>query len=147
MLLFLAHFRSRLAQGLVPNYLTHKNAPPGSNINNLTYSRKLEHAAQKIADTCRFPAQPSDVGQNFAMVSSSLASTSIQAIVHAVQLWWREIKRIGIRGDMLFTQDLSNSPSAPRNFTQMAWASITQVGCGIERCENGYFVVCHYNPR
>ncbi|PIO66668.1 hypothetical protein TELCIR_11609, partial [Teladorsagia circumcincta] len=91
---------SRLAQGLVPNYLTNKNAPPGSNINNL-----------------------------------------------AVKLWWREIKSIGINENMLFTQDLSSSPSAPRNFTQMAWASTTQVGCGINQCENGYFVVCHYSPR
>ncbi|PIO74171.1 SCP-like protein [Teladorsagia circumcincta] len=146
MLLFLAHFRSRLAQGLVPNYLTNKNAPPGSNINNLTYSRELEHAAQKIADSCRFPAQPSDVGQNFAMVFSRLTSP-YQAIMHAVKLWWREIKSIGINENMLFTQDLSNSPSAPRNFTQMAWASTTHVGCGINQCENGYFVVCHYSPR
>ncbi|KHJ96863.1 hypothetical protein OESDEN_03158 [Oesophagostomum dentatum] len=29
----------------------------------------------------------------------------------------------------------------------MAWAATYKVGCGINRCETGTVIVCHYRPR
>ncbi|KAK6022820.1 hypothetical protein OSTOST_11467, partial [Ostertagia ostertagi] len=112
--------RSRLAQGLVPNAWTSRNAPPGTNIYQLKYSMDLEYGAQNFADSCLNDGSSTttnNFGQNFVMVSSSVATT-YEAIIDAVKSFWREIKRIGVNGDMMFTEHLSYRQPAPLNFTQ-----------------------------
>ncbi|KAK6031276.1 SCP-like protein [Ostertagia ostertagi] len=114
--------RSRLAQGLVPNGPTGKKAPPGANINQLTWSTELEHDAQAYANTC--PQSGSDEtsrkdqGENFATVSTSSADSYLVAAFRAVQSFWRQIKMYGINEKMLFTATLLNRPLL--QFTQVS---------------------------
>ncbi|KAK6014469.1 hypothetical protein OSTOST_20147, partial [Ostertagia ostertagi] len=74
---------SRLAQGLVPNGRSGQKAPPGANINQLTWSTVLEHDAQAYANTCpqsgSNQASRSDQGENFARISSYEANSNLVA--------------------------------------------------------------------
>ncbi|KAK6054189.1 hypothetical protein COOONC_08305 [Cooperia oncophora] len=66
----------------------------------------------------------------------------------AIRTFWREVKLIGIDPGMMFTESLLQDFEAPLRFTQMAWASTYQVGCGVRLCGGTTaVVVCRYNPR
>ncbi|PIO69526.1 SCP-like protein, partial [Teladorsagia circumcincta] len=150
--IFMHNFRrSRLAQGLVPNGLSGHNAPPGQNINNMSYSIDLESEAQKYADECAASGSSlesrNNTGENFGTVSTSSANTYYDAVVQAIRSFWDEIKITVINKEMLFTYVLSQRQKAPLRFTQMAWASTNQVGCGAKHCGDNYVVVCRYSPR
>ncbi|PIO68425.1 SCP-like protein [Teladorsagia circumcincta] len=163
--------RSRLAQGMVPNGATGKKLPAGANINELSYSTDLEHDAQAYANTC--PSSGSSEtsrngqGENFATISSSEAHsyqvaifrvrfsvTFVFSVIHfvctysdvqAIQSFWRVIHYNNINEKMMFTDALSQRTDMLQ-FTQMAWASTTHVGCGVKLCNGNYVVVCRYNP-
>ncbi|PIO71782.1 SCP-like protein [Teladorsagia circumcincta] len=143
--------RSRLAQGLVPNGLSGKNAPEGANIYSMNYSTDLENAAQKYADNC--PNSGSSLvsrnssGENFGIVASNTAKSYHDAVFHALRSFWDEIKSFIIDKEMEYTYVLTQRNKAPLRFTQMAWAKTYQVGCGARLCGSHYVVVCRYNPR
>ncbi|KAK6040027.1 hypothetical protein COOONC_22468 [Cooperia oncophora] len=66
----------------------------------------------------------------------------------AIRTFWREVKVIGMDPTMMFTNSLLEAFEAPLRFTQMAWASTYQIGCGIRLCGgNAVAVVCRYSPR
>ncbi|PIO64265.1 hypothetical protein TELCIR_14114 [Teladorsagia circumcincta] len=88
-------------------------------------------------------------GENFAMISSYDAQQSnLIAAFKAIKTFWREIKTSrGINRRMQFTEHFRNRQDAPLRFTQMAWATTRQFGCGVKSCNGNYVVVCRYSPR
>ncbi|PIO62994.1 SCP-like protein [Teladorsagia circumcincta] len=143
--------RSRLARGLVPNGPSGKTLDEGMNIYELAYNMNLEQEAQKYADTCPSMGSPlasrKSIGENFGMIPSSFATTYYDAVNKAMRLFWNVIRRNSINDDMLFTDQLWHKQPALLRFTQMAWASTYQVGCGVRLCADNYVVVCRYYPR
>ncbi|KAK6026588.1 SCP-like protein [Ostertagia ostertagi] len=68
----------------------------------------------------------------------------------AIKQFWSEIYTYSINKRMIFTYTLQNrGATAPLRFTQMAWASTYEVGCGVQLCAtmSTYNVVCRYSPR
>ncbi|KAK5976978.1 SCP domain-containing protein [Trichostrongylus colubriformis] len=140
--------RSRLAQGLVPNGNTGRNLPAGSNIFMMTYSMELERAAQAYANTCPSESSPSltTMGENFASISSD-AKPFYDCVQEAIKSFWSQIKSESINSRVMFTEKLMTRPKGPLKFTQMAWATTHEVGCGAQRCGANTVVVCRYSPR
>ncbi|PIO75673.1 SCP-like protein [Teladorsagia circumcincta] len=115
--------RSRLAQGLVPNAETGKNAPAGSNIYELKYNLDLEKDAQQYANTC--PQTPSPVssrssqGETLQVLQYDPSKSYYDILVTALQSSWKEIKESGVDEAMMFTEALEyNSWMPPIMFTQ-----------------------------
>ncbi|KAK5967913.1 hypothetical protein GCK32_006495 [Trichostrongylus colubriformis] len=140
--------RSRLAQGLVPNGKTGGNLPAGSNIFMMKYNVELERAAQAYADTCPSGGSTSltTMGENFASISS-ITKTFYDCICEAIKSFWNPIMSTNINPRVVFTEKLMTRPKGPLKFTQMAWASTHEVGCGAQRCDANTVVVCRYSPR
>ncbi|KAK5964712.1 hypothetical protein GCK32_009291 [Trichostrongylus colubriformis] len=140
--------RSRLAQGLVQNGKTGRMLPAGSNIFNMSYSIKLEQAAQKYANTCPSIGSTSltNMGENLASISSNTKSFQ-DCIYEAIKSFWSQIKTQRVNFKVMFTEKLAKRPDGPLKFTQMAWAETHQVGCGAQRCGQNTVVVCRYSPR
>ncbi|KAH7694630.1 venom allergen-like protein vap-2 [Aphelenchoides avenae] len=60
----------------------------------------------------------------------------------AAKSWWNELAEHGVRSDLRFTKrDMKIG-----HFTQMAWASTTAVGCGLNWCpeKNMTIFICNY---
>ncbi|CAK5036281.1 unnamed protein product [Meloidogyne enterolobii] len=70
-----------------------------------------------------------------------------QALEQACHGWWREAKIYGIPGNLVFTDAVFRSGVG--HFTQMAWATTSELGCAVVRCGGRWrtYVVCQYNPR
>ncbi|KAK5976983.1 SCP domain-containing protein [Trichostrongylus colubriformis] len=145
--------RSRLAQGFVPNGVNGmKFLPKGSNIYYLKYNRTLENAAQQYADGCPTTGSSNttrnDTGENFAIVPST-TMTYYDAVINATKQFWREVKRGAGIIDTTTLLYFSNMSGTLSRFTQMAWASTYEVGCGARICprNSNTVVVCRYSPR
>ncbi|KAK5965030.1 hypothetical protein GCK32_010888 [Trichostrongylus colubriformis] len=140
--------RSRLAQGLVPNGKTGGNLPAGSDIFRMTYSVELERAAQAYANTCPSEGSTSltTIGENFASIPSNTMEV-YDCVTSAIKSFWSQIKTESINSKVMFTEKLMTRPKGPLKFTQMAWATTREVGCGAQRCGANTVVVCRYSPR
>ncbi|KAK6024185.1 SCP-like protein, partial [Ostertagia ostertagi] len=142
---------SRLAQGLVPNGVTGMRAPAGSNIFYMKYSTNLENAAQMVANSClptgsNVTTRPG-YGENVATIPQYSATSPDVAVQQAIKQFWHEIYMYSVNSKMIFTVPLLNKGTmAPLRFTQMAWASTYEVGCGVQTCSGNYLVVCRYYP-
>ncbi|KAK6030245.1 hypothetical protein OSTOST_03629 [Ostertagia ostertagi] len=89
-----------------------------------------------------FPDVQHDIGAR----RSSLCEHTAHPWASSNQQFWRVIKSQSINPSMVFSGTLiQNEYLQP--FTQMAWATTKQFGCGVKLCGSNYVVVCRYSPR
>ena len=114
-------------------YRKQHNAP------DLKWNDEISAVAQEWADRLAkenkmYHRQPNKYGENIYWVSGGMPSGE-----DAVDAWYSEIefynfKRPGFSGKT-------------GHFTQLVWASTTEIGCGIARSKSGgVYIVCNYSP-
>ncbi|KAI6170604.1 Ancylostoma secreted protein 2 [Aphelenchoides bicaudatus] len=143
--------RSTVALGNAPNN-DGSNLPKAANMYKLTYSKLIERYAQDLADSCDFEHRQFNETLNNLYKTSSTRGFSDpgQAIRGAVNLWYADLETDGQNSLIL---DGTNY----NHFTQVIWAGVKEIGCGIANCERmtstsnkpGFFhtyVVCNYWP-
>ncbi|XP_078603774.1 uncharacterized protein LOC144877632 isoform X2 [Branchiostoma floridae x Branchiostoma japonicum] len=126
-----------------------RNAPPSpANMLPLVWNEELADQAHEWALNCTiehgYPERPNTtygtaVGQNIWL--SSLAHINLTEVI---QSWYDEIDFYN------WEQTKCNPPpnGMCTHYTQVVWASTTDVGCSYYHCPNGHaVVVCNYGPR
>jgi uncharacterized protein YkwD len=109
-------------------------APP------LAWSPALAQVAQQWAETlaareCAFEHNPDvEYGENLAFFAP-VGSMSPEAIA---QGWYDEIRA--------YRFDRPGFSMQTGHFTQLVWASTTEIGCGAVTCGDGEIWVCNYAP-
>ncbi|GAA5889532.1 hypothetical protein JCM8208_001052 [Rhodotorula glutinis] len=110
----------------------------------LTWSDKLASTAQAWADRCVFEhggGKAIGAGENLAAWSGGSGDVS-----QGVQMWYDEASE--------YDYSAPGFSSVTGHFTQMIWASTTQVGCAVSKCSPltgdgfswaGWFYVCEYS--
>ncbi|KAL6744168.1 hypothetical protein Aduo_017129 [Ancylostoma duodenale] len=138
--------RTVLAQGLVRNGRNNYNMPQGSNIMTMRYNCDLEKDAQMYADLCTSAGSPEATrplwGENFSIIQDTL-----DPILAAGDAWWGQIYGNGINQKMLFNKFFAEKLNSPTAFTQMAWATSYEIGCGVGDCAPTTNVVCRYTAK
>ncbi|WKX88396.1 hypothetical protein Q1695_008214 [Nippostrongylus brasiliensis] len=120
--------------------------PQAADMLKLRYGCGLEKQAKQQAETC------SGVGsnllgtkENFHRVSTSEASTEMQALQIATRYWWKSVRLVpGIGMKVTFRAHHQNSRI--RFFTLMGWHTLRRIGCYVARCNAFFDVVCRYRP-
>ena len=114
------------------------------NTNPVTWNAGIADVAQKVADGFSCGAQlehshssyqGKGLGENLAYGFDFESGASINA-------WFNEIH--------LYDYSKPGFYENTGHFTQLVWASTTQIGCGYKVCppeENGVYVVCEYMPQ
>nr|AEP82930.1 venom allergen/ancylostoma secreted protein-like 14 [Heligmosomoides bakeri] len=141
--------RSQLANGLVQkfngNYL-----PKAGNMVQLKYDCSLENSADTHAKTCSRTNSnaAADIGETIKNADvSTTVTTRVEGMGEAVKVWWRKIKTETVSIGMAVTFKSQHVNAPIRTFTTLAWATTTRIGCGVEKCNGFFFIVCHYQPR
>ncbi|RCN52155.1 SCP-like protein [Ancylostoma caninum] len=137
-------FSQHLARGL----LVKRNGnrlPSAANMLKMRYNCTLESLALTHARLCTNTQSSgrSNIGENIAQISRSVARNKLQAIEKAVSRWWKQSRGNVNIGQRVFYR-AHHTPLA--QFVQMAWSSTHQLGCGIAGCSGFYNIVCQYFP-
>lgn len=106
--------------------------------NPVTWSDELAEYAQRYADS--FSCSSTSIAHSGGPYGENLAYGYTAA--GAVDAWYNEIS----------DYDYSNPgfSDSTGHFTQLVWASTTQVGCGYKDCSRdgwGLYIACEYSPR
>ncbi|ETN70632.1 SCP-like protein, partial [Necator americanus] len=113
----------------------------------MQYSCDAESYAQQHASTCNGrrldPIHHRGYKGNI-YVLYDLQTTKEGAMQWAMQEWWYQLRRNGMRRDMWFTQKERERNLNIRSWSRMAWSNNKYVGCAVERCSQFYFVICMY---
>ncbi|CAD6189690.1 unnamed protein product [Caenorhabditis auriculariae] len=125
--------------------------PPAMNMFQLNWNETLAQSAQNYAGTCiQAHSHLRGVGENlyFGMDYISSSRSAEFHGLRAAELWISEFQDLGWPSNIL-TSELFNSGIG--HATQMAWASTSSIGCGINSCRINQnwsiiHVVCHYSP-
>lgn len=73
----------------------------------------------------------------------NLAAGTNSAPADLVNLWYDEIKYY----DYNNVTGIEHDGHEVGHFTQLVWASSTDLGCSVERCTNGaVYLICEYSP-
>lgn len=110
----------------------------------LNWNDSLAQIAQdwavKLAESGKLEHNMSNnLGENLYWNSHTFADTNCLTKAVPVTRWASE--KANFKG-VTFTQDLLKYG----HYTQLIWPTTTQVGCGAAYSENGFYVVCNYNP-
>ncbi|KAK5985747.1 SCP domain-containing protein [Trichostrongylus colubriformis] len=139
--------RMKLARGEVFNKRG-INLPQASNMRKLKYDCNLEKSAvAAAAATCSTVAQrniPTDVQENAHILPGSTARFRDDAIVEAINIWWRQVSESGGIGHGV-TYTSKNVDTPTEWFVRMASANTQSFGCGVVKCGESWSAVCHYN--
>lgn len=112
--------------------------PPASDMCYMEWNEKLAKDATAWAKLCKFEHGFVD-GSDFA--GQNLYMGWDKQGVRAVRLWYEEYNFYDIH-------QVKCSPEKNcGHYTQMVWAQSRRLGCGVARCDNSFYVVCHYSPR
>merc|ERR1711988_217619 len=126
--------------------------PCATDMQSMTWDTKLASIAQAHADKCIWghnAARSSDYGAagGSGYVGENLgAGSGSYSYANAITSWWSEHSG--------YNYDTSACSNVCGHYTQMAWATSTQVGCGIKTCSTAQglswssatIVVCNYSP-
>ncbi|KAL3090481.1 hypothetical protein niasHT_020741 [Heterodera trifolii] len=122
------------------------NLPSATNMLELAYNETIGQTAQAWADKCQFShSNTAGLGENIYW-STKEGISNTEALNKAFGFWWNEAVTIGIPEDLVVD---ANNFEPIGHFTQMAWHSTTDIGCGVAKCQDAQwklFVVCNYWP-
>jgi hypothetical protein len=118
--------RSNVAKGKTANGTTGTKLPKAANIYQLSYSKKLEKKALKLAKLCS-----ANVTAGSIIYVGEGEAKNAAALKNASKTWASEVTTNGLAS---LTYNASNSTTG--NFTQLIWAKSSQVGCGVAACTN-----------
>uniref|UniRef100_A0A5K3FBL7 SCP domain-containing protein n=1 Tax=Mesocestoides corti TaxID=53468 RepID=A0A5K3FBL7_MESCO len=122
--------------------------PPASNMELINYSIKLERLAMEWAAQCRWEhpdpnyyTQYKGIGQNLALKSGPK-----QSFPQMATIWYNEVFN--------YTYHSRRCSSVCGHYTQMVWATTTEIGCAMQRCDSlrpewtppVYLMACQYAP-
>ncbi|KAI6170591.1 SCP-like protein [Aphelenchoides bicaudatus] len=136
--------RSKVARGKFANGTSGKNLPRALYLYKLTYSKKLEKKAAKLAKTCVFTQSKAT---NIFAVPGTVKP--VPALKNATKTWASELKNTTLPS-LTYTQQ-----NGTGNFTQLIWGNSRKIGCAVQQCANltgssingtSTFVVCKYSP-
>ncbi|VDL17576.1 unnamed protein product [Hymenolepis diminuta] len=128
--------RRKVARGQLPGQ------PPSNKLKDLKWNPELARMAQAFTDTCRIGHNSYEERKTktFQMVGQNYATYS--TIDKCVNSWIDEYKD--------YNYNFNNCSSVCGHYTQMVWASTTDLGCGLSQCyylgNKQNFLVCHYGP-
>uniref|UniRef100_A0A7I4Y490 SCP-like protein n=1 Tax=Haemonchus contortus TaxID=6289 RepID=A0A7I4Y490_HAECO len=125
-------YRSLIAKGLAHNNLG-GFAPKAAKMMKVSYNCEIEANAVEWAKDCT-------LGYNSLQQTNQWGYNSVEA-------WFNELQKYGAPQNNVFSMDVYNQ-NVIQEYTQLAWQSTNQIGCGIFSCWNGAstFVACEYNP-
>ena len=123
---------------------------------NIVYSEALAAAAQEYAATCptghSSQSDRPNAGENLYWAGSSVAGQFLEgtSYANAVDSWYGEIESY----DFATGTSKPGASGATGHFTQVAWRTSVEVGCGVNLgCSNKFggswynsAVVCRYSP-
>ncbi len=114
-------------------YRANHCAPP------LRWSARIAAAAQAYADQlaargCAFEHSRSPYGENLMRFSPAGSHDS----AYVAEAWYREVAHYDYNNPVF--------SGATGHFTQVVWASTTELGCGVALCGGGETWVCNYGP-
>ena len=149
------YYRSELAKGrmILPDG---SFASPASNMYKMEYSCELEKVSQEWDNRCVWehsPPEHRNGGENLYRRITSSPGNKEYAIANSMDLWWNELRQYGgiTRTNVTLTMDNFNLGIG--HWSQMAWGSSREIGCGYQECPQAnnnktmMLVVCHYRPR
>ncbi|KAL3073009.1 hypothetical protein niasHS_017983 [Heterodera schachtii] len=120
--------------------------PPATNMLEMAYNETIGQTAQAWADKCQFShSKVPGLGENIYW-STKEGISNTEALNKAFGFWWNEAVTIGIPENLVVD---ANNFEPIGHFTQMAWHSTTDIGCGVAKCQDAQwklFVVCNYWP-
>ncbi|VDL72920.1 unnamed protein product [Nippostrongylus brasiliensis] len=138
--------RSNLASGRVSKN-NGRYLPQAANMRQLKYDCSLEAQARTFAMQCTTVGSGYwGTSENFRRVPTRIAANRVQAIDRAMRSWWKQVRRVPGIGVRMVTFKTHHQSSTIRFFTLMAWATVTNMGCGVKQCGSVFNVVCRYSP-
>ncbi|XGW21877.1 hypothetical protein V3C99_004661 [Haemonchus contortus] len=141
-------YRSLIAKGLAHNNLG-GFAPKAAKMMKVSYNCEIEANAVEWAKDCTLGynslAQTNQWGYNVHSLLPNINKT--EAAAESVEAWFNELQKYGAPQNNVFSMEVYNQ-NVIQEYTQLAWQSTNQIGCGIFSCWNGAstFVACEYNP-
>lgn len=136
--------------------------PAAKNMKKIEWNDDLAITAQRLVNTCNFAhdsrasretaENPDDVGQNIAQSSSS-SITYVYNMTAPVQSWYDEVKdfnSLSCIDSFNNTQATNNGTVVTGHYTQVVWANVERVGCGLIKYKKSgspwytTFVACNY---
>ncbi|KAI1693748.1 cysteine-rich secretory protein family domain-containing protein [Ditylenchus destructor] len=131
--------------------------PTGSSIYGLKYNTQLETTIQTYVNKCIVKHSPpeerygNNTGENLFYWNSLINNT--YALQSAMKWWWGELADFGFYtpNQVLTAENLKCNPNCNGtigHFTNMAWETTREVGCGVTQCKDQgiTLVACNYSP-
>ncbi|KAI6170854.1 SCP-like protein [Aphelenchoides bicaudatus] len=141
--------RSKVAKGKCANGTSGSMLPKAGDMCQLSYSKKLEKKAIKIAKKCTW-SQP--VGTNVFVAAGKIKPAA--ALKNATKSWGNELNAPNVTFSLKYVAcGPGMNATGTGNFSQLIWAKTKEVGCAVQTCTNvtgsaingqATFVVCKY---
>ncbi|KAL6733926.1 hypothetical protein Aduo_004524 [Ancylostoma duodenale] len=143
------NYRSSLAKGNAYNG-DKGYAGKATNMQKMNYDCNAEASAIRHANSCSGklsdPNSRPGLKENIIKINK-IYLTQKEAAEKAADRWWKELSMYGVRRDMKFTSEIRHrTERIVTHWSKMAWHDNVRLGCGINKCNNFYFAVCHYGP-
>ncbi|XGW25454.1 hypothetical protein V3C99_006681 [Haemonchus contortus] len=141
-------YRSHIARGKAPNGASGTTLPQAAAMMKVKYSCEIEDDMMDWLKKCKYESNPWTWrkwwGQSL-WKTSKLNMNKTQAAKACVREWYEEVKKYGAPQDLVLTLDIAFARNITR-FTQMAWQSSYEIGCGVVWCNDMTFAGCEYSP-
>ncbi|XP_062842034.1 cysteine-rich venom protein [Trichomycterus rosablanca] len=114
-------------------------APSASNMLKMNWSVEAAASAQKWVNTCAMTHGPSSSRMlgNYEMGENLFSGSEVSLWTSVVTAWHNEVS------DYLYPNGSINGKPIG-HYTQVIWYGSFQIGCGVAKCEKGYFYGCQY---
>ncbi|KAK5964927.1 C-type single domain activation associated secreted protein ASP3 [Trichostrongylus colubriformis] len=142
-------YRSLVAKGEARNGKIGGFAPKAARMFKVSYDCDIEKSMMAWAKKCIGGYSPwkdrIELGENIWMISLP-DYDKVAAAINATTSWFKELERIGVPVDNVFTNDVFNS--GVTDYTQVVWQRSDRIGCAVKSCSNSSvmmtFIGCQY---